>query len=45
MLPAQDLLTELKPSIAELCAIDLRSNHQFEEENYINRYEVLAKDR
>jgi hypothetical protein len=32
MFPARDLLTELKPSIAELRAIDLRSSHQFEEE-------------
>jgi hypothetical protein len=32
MFPERDLLTELKPSIAELRAIDLRSSHQFEEE-------------
>src|SRR5262249_79606 len=32
MFPARDLLIELKPSIAELRAIDLRSSHQFEEE-------------
>jgi hypothetical protein len=32
MFPARDLLTELKPSIAELRAIYLRSSQQFEEE-------------
>jgi len=32
MFPARDLLTGLKPSIAELPAIDLRSSRQFEEE-------------